>query len=71
MSVMPLVIDGEEYLTTNEACSMLGISRMQLYRLVKQKKLYQHKRGVTRTPYYKLTDVERLGEIRQVDDEDK
>lgn len=69
--VMPLVIDGEEYLTTNEACSMLGISRMQLYRIVKQKRLHQHKRGVTRTPYYLRTDVERLGEIRQVDDNEE
>lgn len=64
MPVMTIIKDGKKYLTTQEACTFLGVSRQTINRLVNEKKLHQYKQGVTRTVYYEQSELERIAEIQ-------
>ena len=65
--VMSIEINGETYLDAKETCQRLSISRETLNALVNQKKLGKYKQGIRRNVFYKESDVNRLLEIRQVD----
>lgn len=70
MPVMPIIRDNETYLTTQEACDFLGVSRQTINRLVREGRLRQHKQGITRTVYYRQSELERIAEIQPVDEQD-
>jgi len=57
---MPIEIDGETFLTANEAAKTIGISRETLNRYVNQGLISRFKKGLSRATYYKKTDVEEL-----------
>jgi excisionase family DNA binding protein len=54
----------DEYITTDEAIALLGVSRTTLHTYVKQGRIQKYTRGVTRRVYYKRSEVEELGQIR-------
>jgi excisionase family DNA binding protein len=66
MSTMPIVRDDETYLTTQEACDFLHVSRQTVNRLVRQGRLHQHKQGVTRTVYYLQSELAQVAEIQPI-----
>jgi DNA-binding transcriptional MerR regulator len=57
---MPIEIDGETFLTANEAAKAIGVSRETLNRYVTQGLISRFKRGLARATYYKQVDVETL-----------
>jgi Helix-turn-helix domain len=69
---MPIIIDGEEYLSIDEACAHLGgISRETLRRRTKASGIKKYTRGITRNVYYRRSDLDRLNELRPMDDENQ
>lgn len=64
MPVMTIIKDGKTYLTTQEACTFLGVSRQTVNRLVNEKKLHQFKQGVTRAVYYEQSELEAIASIQ-------
>jgi hypothetical protein len=68
---MPLTINGEEYLTIEESCEYLGgISRETLRRRTKDAGIVRYTRGIARTVYYRRIDLDRLLELRPIEDEE-
>lgn len=68
---MPITINGEEYLTIEESCEYLGgISRETLRRRTKDAGIQRYTRGITRAVYYRRADLDRLLELRPVEDEE-
>ena len=66
---MPIIIDNEEYLSIDEACTYMGgISRETLRRRTKAHGIKKYTRGITRNVYYRKADLDRLNELRPVDD---
>ncbi len=69
---MPIIIDNEEYLSIEEACEYLGgISRETLRRRTKATGIKKYTRGITRNVYYRKADLDRLNELRPVEDGDE
>jgi hypothetical protein len=67
---MPITINGEEFLTIDESCEYLGgVSRETLRRRTKEAGIERYTRGITRTVYYRKTDLDRLLELRPIKDE--
>jgi hypothetical protein len=56
---MPVIHNGEKYLTAAEASKHLGISRDTFYRSVKAR-LEQYNLGVFKRPFYKQSDLDAL-----------
>lgn len=71
MITMPRTEGDETFLTTQEACTHLGVSRQTINRYVNSGKLHQYKRGVTRTVYYKLSELNQLSEFTEVEQEEE
>jgi len=70
--IMPIIIDGEEYLSIEEACDYLGgISRETLRRRTQTAGIQKFTRGITRNVYYRKVDLDKLNELRPVEDDDK
>ena len=68
--LMPIIIDNEEYYSVEEACAFLGgISRETLRRRTQAYGIKKYTRGVTRNVYYRKADLDRLNELRPVDDD--
>ncbi|MBE3557906.1 MAG: helix-turn-helix domain-containing protein [Ktedonobacteraceae bacterium] len=68
---MPLIIDGETYLSAAEAAKYLGVSRPTFYQNV-QPHIPEYKHGALRRTYYRQSDLDQYREIRRVDsDEEK
>lgn len=65
--------DNDEYLTTEEACVVLGVSRRTLERYTDAGRIRKYRRGI-RNVVYKRSEVENLknnlSEIRSEDEED-
>ncbi len=65
--------DNDEYLTTEEACAVLGVSRRTLERYTDAGRIRKYRRGI-RNVVYKRSEVENLknnlSEIRSEDEED-
>jgi excisionase family DNA binding protein len=63
--------DNEEYLTTEEACALLGVSRRTLERYTNAGRIRKYRRGI-RNVIYKRSEVENLkGELSEVRPEDE
>jgi hypothetical protein len=68
---MPMVIDGEEFLTIEEARQYLGgISRETLRKKAQKYGIKRYAKGIVRTVYYRKSDLDRLNELRPLDDEE-
>ncbi len=65
--------DNDEYLTTEEACAVLGVSRRTLERYTDAGRIRKYRRGI-RNVVYKRSEVENLknnlSEIRSEDEDD-
>ncbi|MBI3971366.1 MAG: helix-turn-helix domain-containing protein [Chloroflexi bacterium] len=59
-----LNLNGEEYLTAEEACSLLGVKASTLYAYVSRGMLSSYRQGIRRRRLYKRREVERLIELR-------
>lgn len=57
-------LDGEEYLTAEEACARLGVKPATLYAYVSRGVLASYREGIRRRRLYRQVDVERLLEVR-------
>lgn len=62
---MPIIEDGEVYLSVKEAHERLGISRQALNGYVQRGKLQKYPRTLARRVFFKETDIEALKKIRQ------
>lgn len=67
--IMPIEIGGETYLNTSEAMGRLGVSRPTFDNLVKTEQLKRYRQGIRQTAYYKQSDIDRLLEMRESDDD--
>jgi predicted DNA-binding transcriptional regulator AlpA len=67
--IMPIEIGGETYLNTSEAMGRLGVSRPTFDNLVKSEQLKRYRQGIRQTAYYKQSDIDRLLEMRESDDD--
>jgi excisionase family DNA binding protein len=64
-----VVLDGEEYLTVEEAAALLGVKRETLYAYVSRGVLRSYRQGIKRQRLYRQADVERLMELTPSSDE--
>jgi citrate synthase len=55
-----VVVDGEEYLTGEEAAGRLGVKPATLYAYVSRGVLRSYRQGIKRRRLYRRADVERL-----------
>jgi citrate synthase len=55
-----IVLDGEEYLTGEEAARLLGVKRATLYAYVSRGVLRSYRQGIKRQRLYRRADVEGL-----------
>jgi citrate synthase len=58
------VMDGEEFLTAQEACTVLGIKPATLYAYVSRGVLGSYRQGIKRTRLYRRAEVDRLIRLR-------
>ena len=59
-----IVMDGEEYLTAQEACDILSVKPATLYAYVSRGLLSSYRQGIRRARLYRRADVERLTRLR-------
>lgn len=64
---MPIEVNGETYYNTSEAMGKLGVSRPTFDNLVRTGQLKRYKQGIRQVAYYKLSDLDRLLEMREDD----
>lgn len=62
-----IVMDGQEFLTADEACALLGIKPATLYAYVSRGMLSSYRQGIKRKRLYRRADVERLTRLRGPD----
>ena len=55
-----VVIDGEEYLTGDEAAALLGVKRETLYAYVSRGLLKSYRQGIKRQRLYRRAEIEGL-----------
>ena len=55
-----VVIDGEEYLTGDEAAAQLGVKRETLYAYVSRGMLRSYRQGIKRQRLYRRAEIEGL-----------
>ena len=55
-----VVIDGEEYLTGDEAAGLLGVTRETLYAYVSRGTLKSYRQGIKRQRLYRRAEIEAL-----------
>jgi excisionase family DNA binding protein len=55
-----IVVDGEEYLTMDEAAGRLGIKPATLYTYVSRRVLRSYRQGIKRQRLYRRADVDAL-----------
>jgi citrate synthase len=65
-----IVMDGEEFLTAQEACEALGIKPATLYSYVSRGMLSSYRQGIKRMRLYRRADVEALTRLRGPDELD-
>ena len=59
-----IVMDGEEFLTAQEACGILGIKPATLYAYVSRGLLSSYRQGIKRMRLYRREEVDRLTRLR-------
>ena len=64
-----IVMNGEEFLSAQEACDMLGVKPATLYAYVSRGVLRSYRQGIKRTRLYRRDDVEQLTRLRAPGDE--
>ena len=62
-----IVMEGEEFLTAQEACAILGVKPATLYAYVSRGLLGSFRQGIKRQRLYRRGDVERLIRLRGPD----
>ena len=55
-----VVLDGEEYLTVDEAASLLGVKPATLYAYVSRGVLRSYRQGIKRQRLYRRSEIESL-----------
>jgi citrate synthase len=55
-----VVVEGEEYLTGNEAAALMGVKRETLYAYVSRGMLKSYRQGIKRQRLYRRAEVEDL-----------
>ena len=60
--------NGQEYMTPDEACKYLGISRRTLARYADDGRIIKYRRGITRQVFFKRSELDALLEIRPSED---
>ncbi|HEX8035425.1 MAG TPA: helix-turn-helix domain-containing protein [Ktedonobacterales bacterium] len=63
-----IVMDGQEFMTAQEACTTLGIKPATLYAYVSRGLLASYRQGIKRMRLYRREDVERLLRLRGPDE---
>ena len=64
-----ILMEGQEFLTAEEACALLGIKHATLYTYVSRGVLKSYRQGIKRKRLYRREDVERLTRLRDSDGE--
>jgi citrate synthase len=64
-----IVMEGQEFLSADEACALLGIKPATLYAYVSRGMLNSYRQGIKRKRLYRRADVERLTRLRGPDGE--
>jgi excisionase family DNA binding protein len=64
-----IVMNGEEFLSAQEACDLLHIKPATLYAYVSRRLLRSYRQGIRRTRLYRREEVERLTRLRGPDGE--
>ncbi|HEY7125103.1 MAG TPA: helix-turn-helix domain-containing protein [Ktedonobacterales bacterium] len=59
-----MLMNGEEYLTADETCSLLGVKAATLYTYVSRGVLKSYRQGMKRQRLYKRSQVEDLLEFK-------
>jgi citrate synthase len=59
-----IVMEGQEYLTAQEACQLLDIKAATLYAYVSRGLLSSYRQGIKRTRLYLRSEVERLTRLQ-------
>lgn len=57
---MAMMIEGQEFYTTEEACAALGVKAATLYAYVSRGLLRSYRQGIKRQRLYRRGDIERL-----------
>jgi excisionase family DNA binding protein len=65
-----IVMDGEEFLTAQEACAILGVKPATLYAYVSRGMLSSYRQGIKRMRLYRREDVDRLTALRGPEERD-
>lgn len=64
-----LIVDGEEYLTGEEAAAVLGVKRETLYAYVSRGFLKSYRQGIKRQRLYRQAEVTRLVQLAPASEE--
>lgn len=64
-----IVMNGEEFLTAQEACDVLGVKPATLYAYVSRGVLKSYRQGIKRTRLYRRDDVVQLTRLHTPGDE--
>lgn len=59
-----MLMNGEEYLTADETCNLLGVKAATLYTYVSRGVLQSYRQGMKRQRLYKRSQVEHLLEFK-------
>ena len=63
-----VVMNGEEFLTAQEACDLLHVKAATLYAYVSRGVLHSYRQGIRRTRLYQREEVEQLTRLRGPED---
>ena len=62
-----ILMEGQEFLSAEEACALLGIKHATLYTYVSRGVLKSYRQGIKRKRLYRRDEVERLTRLRGPD----
>ena len=65
-----IVMEGEEFLTAQEACDALGVKAATLYAYVSRGMLSSYRQGIKRMRLYRRDEIERLTRLRGPEERD-
>ena len=66
-----IVMDGEEFLTAQETCALLGVKPATLYAYVSRGMLRSYRQGIKRMRLYRRNEVDRLTRLRHPEGDDE